>query len=255
MNVIQLKQKAASLKAQRELHIQCQTFNELSGPLATTLPISLATPPSEYTRATKRLTQESLALAHQTNATVTQLTSVIAGQSAEIAQLRQAVIVLARSAKNVEDGLQPIANGIDQVIANTKVKIRPFSDIKAEITKAWRDILDDSTFINDGQIVVTTGRVLRNVFSFGTGVPEAVRTAKREVYTHVKLVRNQRDRIEKLYEYALINHEAELAEWMKFPHTKLTANKQSWSMTETFNPNFIDTYMRTLCKMRALPFN
>jgi hypothetical protein len=253
MNFKELSRKAASLKVQRELHIQRETFNELSGPVATTLPISLATPPSEFTRATKRLTQENLALAHQTNQTVSQLTTIISGQASELAQLRQAVIVLARSAKSVEDSMQPIADGIDQVIANTKIKVRPFSDIKKEMTKAWRDILDESTFLDDGQVVVTAGRIVRNFFSMGSGVPEAVRTAKREVFTHVKLVRTQRDKIEKLYEYALINHKVELTEWLQFPQSKLTADKQSWSMTETFDPNFIDTYMRTLYKMRALP--
>jgi len=253
MNVIELQRKAASLKAQRELHIQRQTFNELSGPVATTLPISLSTPPSEFTRATKRLTQENLAIAHQTNATVSELTTIISGQASELAQLRQAVLVLARSAKNVEDGMQPLAAGIDQVIENTKIKIRPFSDIKKEITKAWRDILEDSAMLDKGQVALTASRVVRNFFSMGAGVPETIRTAKREVYTHVKLVRTQRDKIEKLYEYALINHEAALAEWMQFPYNKLTANGSSWTLTETFDPNFIDTYMRTLYKMRALP--
>jgi hypothetical protein len=253
MNTIELREKASQLKTQRELHIQRETFNELSGTVGTIVPISLATLPSDITKHAKRLTEENLELAKATNENVSQLTSIIAGQAAELAQLRQAVLVLAQSAKNVEDGIQPIATGINQVIENTKIKIRPFSDIKKEMSRAWNEIIEESLFVNDGHVVLTVGRGLRSLLSLGTAAPEAWRTAKREVHTHVKLVRSLRDKIENLYNYALLHHSAELAEWIEFPHPKLTADKQSWSIKDTFAMDFVTVYLRTLYDMRKIP--
>ncbi len=253
MNAIELRSKAADLKAQRELHIQRQTFNELSGPVATTLPISLAAPPSEYNRATKRLTQENLALAHQTNETINQLNSIIAGQSAEIAQIKQVMIRLAQSSMSVEDSVSTITDGIDVIKQQTKKQIKSFDMLTKELNKYWREVIEDTIFFNHDATAVTAGRGLRSILSFGSAAPEAIHAAKRECFAHLKSVRAVRDRIEATYEYAVAYYPSETAEWMKSQTSTLTAGKSSWTILDACKNTFIPELQSALYKMRALP--
>ena len=253
MNAIELRSKAADLKAQRELHIQRQTFNELSGPVATTLPISLSTPPSEYNRATKRLTQENLALAHQTNQTINELNSVVAGQSAELAQLRQAVLILAQSAKSVELNTSTMVDGIETIKQQTKKQIRSFESLTKDLSKCWREIIEDTLFFNHDATAVTAGRGLRSILSFGTAAPEAIHAAKRECFAHLKSVRSIRDRLESTYEYAVTYYPSETSQWMKSQTSTLTAGSSSWTMMDACKNTFIPELQTSLYKMRALP--
>lgn len=253
MNAIELRSKASDLKAQRELYLQRQTFNELSGPVATTLPISLAEPPSEYNRATKRLTQENLALAHQTNETINQLNSVIAGQSAEIAQIKQVMIRLAQSSMSVEDSVSSITDGIDTIKQQTKKQVKFFDTLTKELNKYWREVIEDTIFFNHDATAVTAGRGLRSILSFGSAAPEAIHAAKRECFAHLKSVRAVRDRIEATYEYAVTYYPSETSEWMKSQTSTLTAGKSSWTILDACKNTFIPELQTALYKMRALP--
>lgn len=254
--------KVSQLKTQRadhQLNLQCETFAEMSGAVGTIIPISLATPPSDITKRTKRLTEESLELATRTNETVAQLNSVIAGQAAELAQLRQCVLVLAKSSKTVEDNTTTMVDNIEvlkedlgTVKKQTKKVIRTFDDITKEMNKIWREIIEDTEFTSEDLGWITGGRIMRTIMSFGTAGPEARAAAKKECYNHIKSLRPKRDRLEALYEYGVLHHSAQMAEWIKQDHGVLTVHKLSYTMLEAFRNDFLTLLHQRMLKARAL---
>ena len=184
---------------------------------------------------------------------VGELKSVLAGQSAELAQLRQAVLVLAKSAKSVEESNLAISDGIDVIKQQTRKVIRPFSACKKEMDNMYRGIIDDTLFLNQMAGKVAVGRVLRGIMSFGTGLPEAEATARREVYQHVKSTKAMVDRISALYEYCNVNHSNELNEWLKTYTDTLVVGKKHWKFQELFAPGFFQEFTIHLNKRRGIP--
>jgi uncharacterized coiled-coil protein SlyX len=188
-----------------------------------------------------------------TQARVAELNTVIAGQSAELAQLRQALLVLAQSAKSVELSNQQIVDGIAVIKDQTKVKVRAFDDLVKEIHGLFMDIVSDTDFFNSDVKAVTVGRGLRSILSFGTAAPEAIHAAKREVFAHMKTVRAMLQRMETLYEYACANYPNETTEWVFKVTTTLTVNKKSWSFLDLFAASFLPEFNTQLYKLRGLP--
>ena len=197
-------------------------------------------------------TQDNTA-ALATQARVAELNTVIAGQSAELAQLRQAVLVLAQSAKSVELSNQQIVDGIAVIKQQTKKEIKPFKDLAAEMHKIYTEIVSDTDFFNSDVKAVTVGRGLRSILSFGTAAPEAIHAAKREVFAHMKTVRAMAERMEALYEYACVYHPSDTAEWVSKVTTTLTVNKKSWGFLDLFTASFLPEFNTQLYKLRGLP--
>jgi uncharacterized protein (DUF885 family) len=181
-----------------------------------------------------------------------QVNTLLAGQAAELAQLRQAMLVVAKVTDSLHNSMAPIHSDLAVIIQQTKTKIRPWADIRKEMEKMYREILDDNTFINTDVQLVKTGRVLRSILSFGTAAPEAVFAARQQVHTHMKTVRQRRDKLESLSDYAIQHHQSDYTAWISNMTTKLTAGKKSWSFQELFTLDFIPQYHQQLNDMRNL---
>jgi hypothetical protein len=192
-------------------------------------------------------------LAISTQNSVNELQSCIAGQATELAQLRQAVLVLAKSAKTVELNTNTMVDGIDIIKQQTKKQIKSFDTLTKELKKYWREIIEDTLFFNHDATAVTAGRGLRSILSFGTAAPEAIHAAKRECFAHLKSVRALRDRIEATYEYAVTYYPSETAEWITTQTDTLDVGSKSWTIMDACKNSFITKLQKALYKMRALP--
>ena len=187
-------------------------------------------------------------------ATVDELKSVVAGQSAELAQLRQAVLVLAQSAKSVESAQSTIVDGIEVIKQQTKEKIKPFDTLTAIMSKTWREMIEDTTFANHDATVCMVGRGIRAVFSLGSSIPAEVHAAKREVFSHMKTMRSMRDKLEATYEYAVAHYPNETAEWVKQQTSVMTVASTNWTMLQAFGNDFISQLQTAMSKLRKLPY-
>ncbi len=257
MNAIELRQKASSLKAQRAIYQSKLPVTSAPAPQAPQVhTVKLFGGLIQYDinvpQAPMTVTADNT-LAITTQNSVDELQSCIAGQSAELAQLRQAVLVLAKSTKTVESNTITIVDGIDTIKKQTKKQIKSFDTLTKELNKYWREVIEDTLFFNHDSTAVTAGRGLRSILSFGTAAPEAIHAAKRECFAHLKSVRAVRDRIEATYEYAVAYYPSETAEWMKSQTSTLTAGKSSWTILDACKNTFIPELQSALYKMRALP--
>jgi hypothetical protein len=259
MNAIELRTKAADLKAQRAMYQSKLPVTPPPVPqvhkvslLGGLIKYDIQLPPAPVSADT------SLALS--VNDSVSELQSCIAGQSAELAQLRQAMkiqqdalLVLAKSAKSVEVNTTTMVDGIDIIKKQTKKQIKSFDTLTKELSKYWREIIEDTLFFNHDATAVTAGRGLRSILSFGTAAPEAIHAAKRECFAHLKAVRAVRDRIEATYEYAVTYYPSETAEWVSTQTSTLDVGSKSWTMMDACKNNFIAKLQKALYKLRALP--
>lgn len=239
-----------ALKAQRDAYQLKQTVTEQPMSAWARLCNWFDSPYEEPVTPTPASVDNSAALATQN--TVNELQTVIAGQSAELAQLRQAVLVLAKSSKSVESNTIAIADDMQVVKAQTRQKIKPWNTIQNEMNKCWREIIDDTNFLQEGVELVTTGRVLRSVLSFGTAAPEAVKQAKREVFAHIKSVRSYRDKLETCYEYAQLHHKAEVDQWLATQTSTLSVDKKSWKLLDAFKQGFLADLQSALYSSRGI---
>ena len=131
-------------------------------------------------------------------ATVTQindLNTALAGQSQQLAELQQAVLILAKSAKGVETGIEVIKK-------QTAPRVKDWKSIRKEMNVIWRDIIDDTTFFNADARSTAQGRGLQSLFSFGTAAPALMHAAKTECRSHIKQVRSAIAKLKQLFEYA-----------------------------------------------------
>lgn len=181
-----------------------------------------------------------------------ELNTVIAGQSSELAQLRQAILVLAKSAKSVEDGNLAIIDGIDVIKSQTKKAVLPWKTVQNSMHKYFREIIEDTQFFNHDVKSVTAGRGLRSILSFGTAAPEAVHAAKREIFAHLKSVKGFRDKIEQNYQFALQAYGDELSTWLPTSGV-FTVNTKSWTIVDILSPTFIPELQAQLYAMRGIP--
>ena len=255
MNAIELRQKASSLKTQRAIYQSKLPVTSAPVPQAPQVhKVSLFGGLIQYDINVPQapvIADNTLAITTQNS--VDELQSCIAGQSAELAQLRQAVLVLAKSAKTVESNTITIVDGIDTIKKQTKKQIKSFDTLTKELNKYWREVIEDTIFFNHDATAVTAGRGLRSILSFGSAAPEAIHAAKRECFAHLKSVRAVRDRIEATYEYAVAYYPSETAEWMKSQTSILTAGKSSWTILDACKNTFIPELQCALYKMIALP--
>ena len=188
-----------------------------------------------------------------TQQAISELNTVIAGQSAELAQMRQAVLILAKSAKSVEESNHAIVDGIDVIKAQTKKQLQPFESCIQTIDKSYRELIEDTLFFNHDVISVTAGRGLRSLLSFGTAAPEAIHNAKREIFAHLKAVRSLRDRMEKHYEYIVLHYPDQSGLWASEHSVVLKVNNQSWTLFQVLSNTFITELKTELYKMRGIP--
>jgi len=252
MNAIELQRKAYQLKAERSIYESKLPVTPVPSPqvhkvslLGGLIKYDIQVPQAPVS------TDNSLAIS--VNQSVNELQSCIAGQSAELAQLRQALLVLAKSAQTVELNTTTMVDGIETIKKQTKKQIKSFDALTKELNKYWREIIEDTLFFNHDAVAVTAGRGLRSILSFGTAAPEAIHAAKRECFAHLKSVRSVRDRIEATYEYAIAYYPSETAEWMKSQTSTLTAGKSSWTILDACKNTFIPELQTAHYKMRALP--
>ena len=188
-----------------------------------------------------------------TQQAISDLNTVIAGQSAELAQVRQAVLILAKSAKSVEESNHAIVDGIDVIKAQTKKQLQPFESCIQTIDKSYRELIEDTLFFNHDVMSVTAGRGLRSLLSFGTAAPEAIHNAKREIFSHLKAVRSLRDRMEKHYEYIVLHYPDQAGLWAAEHSAVLKVNNQSWTLFQVLSNTFITELQTALYKMRGIP--
>ena len=250
-----ITQKVQQLKAERALHQQVtpvvpeapQTVvtRVLGGLITIETPVS--TPKVDVPVP---VPDNSSALATQER--MGELNTVIAGQSAELAQLRQAILVLAKSAKSVEDGNLAIIDGIDVIKSQTKKAVLPWKTVQNSMHKYFREIIEDTQFFNHDVKSVTAGRGLRSILSFGTAAPEAVHAAKREIFAHLKSVKSFRDKIEQNYQFALQAYGDELGTWLPTSGV-FTVNTKSWTIVDILSPTFIPELQAQLYAMRGIP--
>lgn len=200
-----------------------------------------------------------------TRSKVDELNSVIAGQSNEIAQLRQAVLVLAKSAKAVETGIEAVGADMQVVKKQTAPVIRAWSVISKDLDRAWNEILEETTFIQEDCVATTAFRVLRQPFGAFTGVNETIRQQKREVMAYIKTVSAARNRIEMNYEYAQIHYPNEVAEYIKtlipltvgtclkdVPGLKKKHKVESWTILDVLKPGFTQVLRDKMYNIRGV---
>tara|TARA_R110002050_G_scaffold169086_1_gene300719 strand:- start:81 stop:863 length:783 start_codon:yes stop_codon:yes gene_type:complete len=259
MNAIELQRKAYQLKAERSIYQSKLPVTPVPAPQV--YKVSLLGGLIQYDIQVPQApmsTDNSLAIS--VNQSVNELQSCIAGQSAELAQLRQAMkvqgdalLILAKSAHTVELNTTTMVDGIETIKKQTKKQIKSFDALTRELNKYWREVIEDTIFFNHDVKSVTAGRSLTTIFSFGARAPEAIHGVKRECFAHLKYVRGMRDRIEATYEYAVTYYPSETAEWMKSQTSTLTAGKSSWTILDACKNTFIPELQSSLYKMRGLP--
>lgn len=200
-----------------------------------------------------------------TRSRIDELNSVIAGQSTELAQLRQAVLVLAKSSKAVETGIDTVVTDMQVVKQQTATKIIPWSKIKKDLTRAWDEILEETMFIQEDVNANTSFKVLRQFFGAGTGASDAIKATKREVFSYLKTVRSARLRIEQNYEYALLHYSSEIGELIpsltpltvgtnltNVPGLKEAHKFETWTILDILKSGFLTALQKKLYAIRGI---
>ena len=191
--------------------------------------------------------------------TIADQTSALAGQAQELAQLRQAILVLAKSAKQVELNTSGITNDLSVIKQQTAVKVLPWKTVQEKIDTAWREIINDTAFLQLDCDHITRGRSAGTFLSFGTRAPETIKTQKREVEVLIKSIKSQRAIIEQHYEHACKHYPDDITSFMKEMPRKLTINDdtrmaptQSWTISEIFSLTFIEEFRQGLYARRGV---
>lgn len=185
-------------------------------------------------------------LAVRTQETIDTLASIVAGQSAELAELKQCMLILAKSAKQVEEGVQIIRH-------QTATKVMSWSDIRKEINAAWRDIIDETKFFNDDAMALAIGRGLQSILSFGTASPALIHATKAEVRNHRTKVKALLERINKFADLAKDQYPDEFSEYLS-SSSKLVVNSKAWTLSFAVSnkDRFLNTLDKQLRNMRGL---
>ena len=232
-------QKVQQLKAERALHQQVtpvvpeepQTVvtKVLGGLITIETPVSspkvdVPTPDNTSALATQEWVGE--------------LNTVIAGQSAELAQLRQAVLVLAKSAQSIEKGQSALYDGISLAVQQTAPKIKSWTQLRKELNSAWRDIIDDVDFFVSDARLLATGRVVQTFMSFGTASAAQRHASMQDCRRMIKSIKHTTDRIQLLHDLAVAYYPVEAVDYIKTAPV-LTIEKTTWSFSDLLTTNFV----------------
>ena len=194
------------------------------------------------------------------------LSTIVAGQATEIAQLKQAMLILAQATKSVELNTDTISDSVELLRADMQLVIQqtaptkmPWKTIVKKIDTAWQEIIADTDFLQLDCDHITRSRSAGTFFSFGTRAPEVIKTQKREVEVLIKSIKSQRAIIEQYYEHACKHYPDDIAFYMKEMRRKLTINDdtrmaptQSWTISQIFSLDFIEQLRRGLYARRGV---
>ena len=179
-------------------------------------------------------------------ATVTQINDLnpaLAGQSQQLAELQQAVLILAKSAKGVETGIEVIKK-------QTAPRVKDWKSIRKEMNVIWRDIIDDTTFFNADARSTAQGRGLQSLFSFGTAAPALMHAAKTECRSHIKQVRSAIAKLKQLFEYAQAHYSSDLKVYLDTCN-RLRVHENSWTIRAAMTDSFCTELQTELLVMRG----
>lgn len=238
---ISVIQKVQQLKAERALHQQVtpvvpeepQTVvTKVLGGL-----ITIETPVSSP-KVDVPTTDNTSALA--TQEWVGELNTVIAGQSAELAQLRQAVLVLAKSAQSIEKGQSALYDGISLAVQQTAPKIKSWTQIRKELHSAWREFIDDINFFVSDARLLATGRVVQSFMSFGTASAAQRHASLQDCRRMSKTAKHANDKVRALYDYAVAHYPVEITDYIKTAPV-LTIEERTWSINDLLTTNAVSS--------------
>lgn len=197
--------------------------------------------------------------------TTDELKTVVAGQAAEIAELKQAMLILAQATKAVElntdaisSAVELIRSDISVVVQQTAPKIIPWATIRKKLIGAWREILDEVTLLEKNCDWVTGSRVIGTVFQGGIRAPEVKKTQMREIEATIKTIKSYRTVIEQHYEYAWQNYQEEISELLpEMPKLSINSTSgihktQTWSINQILSLTFIHEIRRGMYARRGL---
>lgn len=178
-------------------------------------------------------------------AQVDDLSTALAGQSADIAQIKQVLVMMAQSHQNLESGIGLIAQ-------QTAPKVRQWVDLRKEINSLWNSIVDDVTFFNSDAKLLMVGRGVQSLFSFGAAAPGLVHQVKVETRNVVKTVKAQLERLVVLVDYCRDMHNEELTEYLGSAHV-LKVEDRRWTINDAAtDPAFHKKLEKKLLMMRGL---
>lgn len=178
-------------------------------------------------------------------AQVDDLSTALAGQSADIAQIKQVLVMIAQSHQNLESGIGLIAQ-------QTAPKVRQWVDLRKEINSLWNSIVDDVTFFNSDAKLLMVGRGVQSLFSFGAAAPGLVHQVKVETRNVVKTVKAQLERLVVLVDYCRDMHNEELTEYFSSAHV-LKVEDRRWTINDAAtDPAFHKKLEKKLLMMRGL---
>jgi len=175
---------------------------------------------------------------------VDDLTTALAGQSQQLAELQQAVLILAQTTKNVE-------GDIDIIKKQTAPVVRKWADIRKEITALWNELISETSYFNHDATAVAISKGLTSIFQFGLAAPQQIHAQKRECHNHAKQMRSLMKRIEDLDCYATRLYPDDLRT-LRNSLPVFTVGKKVWTVRQAMSEQFPDQLRTALLALRGI---